>query len=53
MVVYVVFHVSPKFKIDPRSYANGVALQSCCDKSLHCEDIKTNFEVEQIQFGRT
>jgi len=34
MVVDIVFHVSPKFQIDPRSYASDVALQSCCDKSL-------------------
>jgi hypothetical protein len=53
MVVNVVFYISPKFKIEPRSYASGVTLQSCCDKSLHCEDIKANFEMEHIQFGRT
>jgi hypothetical protein len=34
------------------SYVNGVGLQSCCDRSLHWENIKTNFEVKQIQFGR-
>jgi hypothetical protein len=34
MVIDIVVHVSPKFQIDPRSYVNGVALQSYCDKSL-------------------
>jgi hypothetical protein len=43
MVIDIVVHVSPKFQIDPRSYVNGVALQSYCDKSLFWEDIKTNF----------
>jgi hypothetical protein len=43
MVANIVFHVSSRFQIDPRSYVSGVALQSCCDKSLHWEDIKTNF----------
>jgi len=43
MVVHIVFHVSTKFQIDPRSYVSGVVLQSCCDRSLHWEDIKTNF----------
>ncbi len=42
MVVNIVFYASLKFQIDPRSYVNGVALQNCCDKSLHWEDIKTN-----------
>jgi hypothetical protein len=27
----------------PRSYVSGVALQSCCDKNLHWENIKTKF----------
>jgi hypothetical protein len=39
----VVNIISQKFQIDPRSYVNGVALQSCYDKSLHWKDIKTNF----------
>jgi hypothetical protein len=43
MVVDIVFHVSLEFQIDPRSYVNGVTLQSCCDRSLFWEDIKTNF----------
>ncbi len=42
-VVYIVFHVLAKFQMDPRSYVSGVALQSWCDRSLHWEDIKTNF----------
>jgi hypothetical protein len=29
--------------MDPRSYVSGVALQSCCDRSLPWEEIKTNF----------
>jgi hypothetical protein len=53
MVVNIPFYDSPKFQINPRSYVSGVALQSCCDKSLHWEDIKQIFEVEQIQLGRT
>jgi hypothetical protein len=43
MVIDIVFHVSPKFQIDPRSYVSGVTLQSYCDKSLFSEDIKTIF----------
>jgi hypothetical protein len=43
IVVNITFHVSPKFQIDPRSYMSGVPLQSWCDRSLHWEDIKTNF----------
>ncbi len=43
MVITIVFDVSQKFQINPRSYVNGVALQSCYDRSLHWEDIKTNF----------
>jgi hypothetical protein len=42
MVVDIVFHVSAKFQMDPRSNVSSVALQSC-DKNLHQEDIKTNF----------
>ncbi len=41
--INIVFHVSPKFQIDPRSYVSDVALQNCCDRSLHWEDIKTKF----------
>jgi hypothetical protein len=43
MIVNIVFHVSAKFQIDSRSYVSGVVLQSCCDRSLHWEDIKTKF----------
>jgi hypothetical protein len=43
MVVNIAFHDPPKFQISPRSYVSGVALQSCYDKNLHWEDIKTNF----------
>jgi hypothetical protein len=43
MVVDIVFHVSEKFQMDPRSYVSDVALQSCCDKNLHWKDIKTKF----------
>jgi hypothetical protein len=53
MVVDIVFYVSPKFQIDPKSYVSSVVLQSCYDRSLHWEEIKTNFEAEQIQFERT
>jgi hypothetical protein len=35
MVVDIIFHISPKVQIDPRSYVSGVVLQSCYDKSLH------------------
>ncbi len=43
MVVNITFHDSSKFQINPRSYVNGVALQSYYEGSLHWEDIKTNF----------
>ncbi len=43
IVVDIALHVSAKFQKDSRSYVNGVASQSCYDKSLHWEDIKTNF----------
>jgi hypothetical protein len=43
MVVDIVSHVLAKFQMDPRSYVSGVALQSCYDRNLHWEDIKTNF----------
>jgi hypothetical protein len=36
------FHVLAKFQKDSRSYVSSVASQSCYDKSLHWEDIKTN-----------
>jgi hypothetical protein len=42
MVINIVFHVSEKFQIDPRSYVRGVALQSCCDRSLYWKDNKNN-----------
>jgi hypothetical protein len=42
MIVNITFYVSPKFQIDPWSYVRSVAFQSC-DKSLHWENIKTNF----------
>jgi hypothetical protein len=42
-VVNIALHVSTKFQKDSRSYVSGVALQSCYDRSLHWEDIKTNF----------
>jgi hypothetical protein len=42
-VVDITLHVLKKFQKDSSSYVSGVALQSCCDKSLHWEDIKTNF----------
>ncbi len=42
-VVDITLHVSKKFQKDSRSYVSDVALQSCYDKSLHWEDIKTNF----------
>jgi len=42
-VVDIVLHVSTKFQKDLRSYVSGVTLQSCCDRSLHWKDIKTNF----------
>ncbi len=43
IVVDITFHVLKKFQKDSRSYVSGVASQSCYDKSLHWEDIKTNF----------
>jgi hypothetical protein len=43
IIVDIALHVSEKFQKDSRSYVSGVALQSCCDKSLHWENIKTNF----------
>jgi hypothetical protein len=43
MVVNIVLHFSKKMQVNPRSYVSVVALQSCCDRSLHGEDIKTNF----------
>jgi hypothetical protein len=55
MVVDIVVHVSLKFQIDPRSYVNGVTLQSCCDRSLFWKDIKTDFwsgvNMSQPHFG--
>ncbi len=51
-VVDITLHVSTKFQKDSRSYVSDVASQSCYDKSLHWEDIKQIFEVEQIQLGR-
>jgi hypothetical protein len=41
-VVDIALHVSAKFQKD-WSYVNGVASQSCYDRSLHWKDIKTNF----------
>jgi hypothetical protein len=29
MIINIVFHVTPKFQINPRSYVNDVVLQSC------------------------
>ncbi len=43
MVVDIVFLISQKYHIDPRSYVNDVTLQSYCDRSLPLKDIKTNF----------
>jgi hypothetical protein len=34
-MIDLVCNVSSIFHIDPRSYVSGVALQSCCDRSLH------------------
>ncbi len=42
-VVNIALHVSAKFQKDSSSYVSGVVLQSCYDRSLHWEDIKTNF----------
>jgi hypothetical protein len=42
-VIDIALHVSKKFQKDSRSYVSDVALQSCCDRSLHWEDIKTIF----------
>jgi hypothetical protein len=53
MVANIIFHVSSKYQIDPRSYVSGVALQNFYDINLLGEDMKTNFEVKQIQFGKT
>jgi hypothetical protein len=50
MVIDIIFHIPLKFQINPRSYVSNIALQSCCDKNLHCEDIKTIFEVKQIHY---
>jgi hypothetical protein len=43
IVIHIALHVSVKFQKDSRSYVSGVASQSCYTKSLHWEDIKTNF----------
>jgi hypothetical protein len=43
MVIHIAFHLSEKFQKDSRSYVSAITLQSCCDKSLHWEDIETNF----------
>jgi hypothetical protein len=43
IVVDIALHVLAKFQKDSRSYVSGVASQSCYDKSLHWENIKTNF----------
>jgi hypothetical protein len=50
MVVNITFHDPPKFQINLRSYVSSVTLRSCCDRSLHREDIKQIFEVEQIHY---
>jgi hypothetical protein len=42
-VVDIAFHVSTEFQKDSRSYVSGVASQSYYDRSLHWENIKTNF----------
>jgi hypothetical protein len=42
-LVDITLHVLAKFQKDSKSYVNGVASQSCYDKSLHWEDIKTIF----------
>jgi hypothetical protein len=42
-VVDIALHVSAKFQKDSRSYVSSVVSQSCYDRSLHWEDIKTNF----------
>ncbi len=42
-VVDIALHVSKKFQKDSRSHVSGVASQSCYDRSLHWEDIKTIF----------
>ncbi len=42
-VVDIIVHVSTKFQIDTMSYVSNVALQSCYDRSLFWEDIKTIF----------
>ncbi len=43
ILVDIALHVLENFQKDSRSYVSGVALQSCYDRSLHWEDIKTNF----------
>jgi hypothetical protein len=52
MVVDIVFHVSPNFQIDPRSWAvylcKVAMIEVCFEKTS-----KQIFEVEQIQLGRT
>jgi hypothetical protein len=42
-IVDITLHVSKKFPKDSRSYVSDVTSQSCYDRSLHQEDIKTNF----------
>jgi hypothetical protein len=42
-VVDIALHVLAKFQKDSLSYVSGVGSQSCYDRSLHWEDIKTNF----------
>jgi hypothetical protein len=42
-LVDIVVHVSPEFQINSRSCVCGVALQSCCDRSLFWKDIKAKF----------
>jgi hypothetical protein len=42
-VVDIDFHVSKKIQKDSRTYVSSVVLRSYCDRSLHWEDIKTNF----------
>ncbi len=42
-IVNIALQVSAKFQKDSRPYVSGVVSQSCYDRSLHWEDIKTNF----------
>jgi hypothetical protein len=42
-LVDIALHVLAKFQKESRSYVNGVASQSCYDKSLHWENIKIIF----------